>query len=213
MTNHVAFCDPSGGSSDSFPLAIAHLSFLTKCAVLDGFWERKPPFSPDSVVEQFSVILREYRISQVTGDRYAGAWVSERFREHGIQYIASEKTKSEIYQEFLALANSHRVKIPRSKRLRVQLESLERRTSRTGRDSVDHPVGSHDDVANAVAGALVLASRYATQGFVSFSMSFPVTPPLAENRQPSFATDRRTSFDQGSSFRDEDGCLWHRMDS
>lgn len=31
---------------------------------------------------------------------------------------------------------------------------LERRTSRAGRDSVDHPPGSHDDRANAVAGVV-----------------------------------------------------------
>ena len=40
-----------------------------------------------------------------------------------------------------------------------QIVSLERRTSRGGRDSIDHPPGQRDDLANAVAGALVLASK------------------------------------------------------
>jgi hypothetical protein len=43
-------------------------------------------------------------------------------------------------------------------RLVSQLCSLERRTARGGRDSIDHPQGgggAHDDVGNAVAGALV----------------------------------------------------------
>ena len=35
---------------------------------------------------------------------------------------------------------------------------LERRTARGGRDSIDHGPGAHDDIANAVAGALVLAA-------------------------------------------------------
>jgi hypothetical protein len=35
--------------------------------------------------------------------------------------------------------------------------SLERRTARGGRDTIDHPPGGHDDVANAVAGACTLA--------------------------------------------------------
>jgi hypothetical protein len=35
---------------------------------------------------------------------------------------------------------------------------LERRTARSGKDSIDHPPGAHDDVANAVAGVLVLAA-------------------------------------------------------
>jgi hypothetical protein len=40
-------------------------------------------------------------------------------------------------------------------RLTTQLCALERRTSRSGRDVVDHPVNAHDDVINAAAGALV----------------------------------------------------------
>jgi hypothetical protein len=40
----------------------------------------------------------------------------------------------------------------------LQLCGLERRTARGGRDSIDHAPGSHDDVANAVAGALILAA-------------------------------------------------------
>ena len=40
-----------------------------------------------------------------------------------------------------------------------QLVSLERRTARGGKDSIDHPRGAHDDVANAVAGAVVIAGQ------------------------------------------------------
>src|SRR4029450_12286297 len=42
---------------------------------------------------------------------------------------------------------------------RPQLTALERRTSRGGRDSIDHAPGAHDDIANAVAGALVTAYK------------------------------------------------------
>jgi hypothetical protein len=41
----------------------------------------------------------------------------------------------------------------------VQLLGLERRTARGGRDSIDHAPGAHDDIANAAAGALTLASK------------------------------------------------------
>jgi hypothetical protein len=41
----------------------------------------------------------------------------------------------------------------------AQLCGLERRTTRgTGRDIVDHPPNAHDDLINAVAGALCLAN-------------------------------------------------------
>ena len=54
--------------------------------------------------------------------------------------------------------NGGRVRLLDVPRLRDQLVGLERRTGRgTGRDIIDHRPGGHDDVANAVAGALALA--------------------------------------------------------
>jgi hypothetical protein len=41
--------------------------------------------------------------------------------------------------------------------LLAQLTGLERRTARGGRDTIDHGPGGRDDLANAVAGALVFA--------------------------------------------------------
>jgi len=40
--------------------------------------------------------------------------------------------------------------------LTIELMQLERRTARSGRDSVDHPPGAHDDLANSVCGCLAL---------------------------------------------------------
>jgi hypothetical protein len=43
---------------------------------------------------------------------------------------------------------------------REQETRLERRTGRgTGRDSIDHPKGDHDDLVNAAAGVLVLVAQ------------------------------------------------------
>jgi hypothetical protein len=116
----------------------------------------RPPFSPESVVEEFVHVLRSYRIDRVYGDRYAGEWPRERFREHGVIYEPAEKTKSDMYRELLPLLNSRRVELLEHPRLINQLCSLERRTARGGRDSIDHPPGQHDDIANAAAGALTL---------------------------------------------------------
>jgi hypothetical protein len=43
--------------------------------------------------------------------------------------------------------------------LEGQLRQLERRPRTSGRDQIDHPRGGKDDIANACAGALWLASR------------------------------------------------------
>jgi hypothetical protein len=53
-----------------------------------------------------------------------------------------------------------------NQRLIGQFCNLERRSRTGGKDSVDHPVGLHDDVANAVAGACVLnAAKHAKAYF------------------------------------------------
>ena len=74
----------------------------------------------------------------------------------GVTYELSEKPKSDIYRDMLPLLNSRKVQLLDDRRLISQLHGLERRTARGGRDTIDHGPGAHDDIANAVAGALLL---------------------------------------------------------
>src|ERR1700751_233526 len=64
-----AFVDPSGGSADSTSLAVGHRE--DDVVVLDALREIKPPFSPESGVAEFSQLVKSYRVSRITGDRYA----------------------------------------------------------------------------------------------------------------------------------------------
>lgn len=153
--SYVAFTDPSGGSVDSMTLAVAHHEGGK--VVLDCVRERKPPFSPAAVVKEFAATLGTYRVTIVRGDRYAGEWPRERFREHGIEYCLAERVRSDLYRDLLPLLNSGQTELLDEPRLIGQLCKLERRTARSGKDSIDHGPGGHDDVANAAAGALLLA--------------------------------------------------------
>jgi hypothetical protein len=130
--------------------------------VLDYLSARKPPFSPEQVVEEFCATLEAYGVQVVTGDRYGGEWPREQFRKHGISYDPSERVKSDLYRELLPLLTSGRTELLDHTRLATELLGLERRTARGGRDSIDHGPGGHDDLANAAAGALVLASAAPT---------------------------------------------------
>ena len=107
--------------------------------------------TPDAVVDDFAALLKSYRVSRVTGDRY------ELFRKHGIVYDLAKQTKSELFRDLLPLLNSGRMVLPRNDRLLGQIVGLERRTSAVGRDAISHPDSGHDDVANAVAGAAALS--------------------------------------------------------
>jgi hypothetical protein len=170
---YYGFVDPSGGSSDSMTLAISHRDKDT--AVLDLVIERKPPFSPESVTEEFAATLKAYGISRIRGDRYGGEWPRERFAKHGIKYEPADKTKNEVYGSFLPLLNSGRVELLDNPRLTAQLCGLERRTARGGRDSIDHPPGAHDDLINAAAGALTDAAAKKAQPFM-FSVGAGTAP-------------------------------------
>jgi hypothetical protein len=160
QTRYYAFVDPSGGSADSMTLAIGHRDRDNDLVVLDALRERRPPFSPEAVVAEFCELLRFYRVSKVTGDRYAGEWPRERFKEHGITYEPAQKTKSDLYRDLLPLVNSRRIDLLDDARLLAQLCNLERRTARgTGKDNIDHAPGGHDDLANALAGVAATAKR------------------------------------------------------
>ena len=152
---YFGFVDPSGGSVDAMTIAVAHRE--GDRSILDAMRERRPPFSPDDVVDEFATLLTAYGLTSVTGDRYGGEWPRERFRARGISYKPSEKSRSDLYRELLPLLNAGRVDLLDSPRLVTQIAGLERRTARGGRDSIDHAPGGHDDLANAVAGALVNA--------------------------------------------------------
>ena len=153
--SYYAFVDTSGASSDAMTMGIAHRE--KDVTVLDLVRSVRPPFSPESAVADFCAELRRYRISTITGDRYAGEWPRERFAKNGVAYSVSEKTRSEIYLTFLPAVNSGEVRLLDLPQLRTQLEGLVRRTRSGGKDIVDHKSGAHDDLANSACGALVLA--------------------------------------------------------
>ena len=138
-----------------------------------GCWRRgleiRAPFSPETVVHEFAGVLKSYGLSKVTGDRYAGVWPGEEFRKHGIVYETSERTKSEIYLEALPLINGGRVDLLDGDRLVAQICGLERRVTRGGRDSVDHPARGFDDLANAALGVLVMCRGRVATSALSFA--------------------------------------------
>jgi hypothetical protein len=157
---YVGFCDPSGGRSDSFTLAIAHQvpkrGEQPERLVLDAVRTVKPPFDPDQAVGTMCQTLKEYGLPEVVGDQYGAEFVVSAFRKNGITYKPSERSRSELYLEILPHFSRGAIELLDITALRTQLLLLERKTRSGGRDSVDHPRGAHDDIANSVCGALLL---------------------------------------------------------
>jgi hypothetical protein len=144
-----------GGSNDDATLAIAQKDADGR-AIVDRVLNQgpQPPFDPRTAIVRFVGPLREYRVSRVVGDRYAGETFRADFRSHGIEYEIGEKTASQLYEALEPRVNGHLVSFPHVALLEQQLLGLVWRGAK-----IDHPNGEHDDWANAVAGVvdLVLA--------------------------------------------------------
>ena len=148
-------------ASKKFDALVAQI--MRGVCIVDALREFLPPFSPEAVVAEISQLLKSYNVSRVTGDRYGGEWPRESFSRYGIMYELSAMTKSQLYGALLPLLNSTRIDLLDSPRLVSQLANLERKTARGGRDSIDHPQGQHDDLANVCAG--LAAITIATSGY------------------------------------------------
>ena len=160
-----AFTDVSGGRHDHFTLCIGHKDKLNWIA--DVIRGRAPPFDPATVVDEYVALLREYGVTSLVGDNYSGAWAETAFKKAGIKYIRSEAAKSQLYLELLPLFMRGAVSIPNHSRLVRELRLLERRTSRIGKDVIDHGRNGSDDYSNAICGACVTATSRAGPVVVS----------------------------------------------
>jgi hypothetical protein len=149
-----AFVDMSGGSSDDATLGISHFDSINNRAVLDALIAQtgQPPFNPRSAVAKFAALLKEYRISRVVGDRFAGETFRADFQEREISYEVSPLTKHELYEAFEPRLNAGDVELLDVPKLQEQLLGLVMRGQK-----IDHMLGEHDDYANSAAGAIWLS--------------------------------------------------------
>jgi hypothetical protein len=131
--------------------------------------------SPEAAVAEFSELCKSYGISTVTGDNYAKSWPQEAFRRYGILYLRCDQIRSDFYIAAARLIRSGRVELLDHPKMLLQFATLERKTSPFGRDTVNHPPGGHDDICNAVAGALVMASLTAPD--LTFHVPFVAERP------------------------------------
>lgn len=157
--SYVGFADVSGGRQDPMALCIGHRESHSRKVVIDLLRQWPTPCNPLTVVGQIAHELKQYGLAACCGDRYAAEYNRQTFRDNGIRYMASEQNKSELYLALIPVICSREIELPDDARLVGQLASLERKTRSGGRDSVDHPAGGHDDLANVVAGVAAVVGR------------------------------------------------------
>lgn len=152
---YFAFVDPAGGGQDEYTLAIGHRE--QGRVIVDLIKARRGV--PATITGDYAAVLKAYSIREAHADKYAGSWPADEFAKHGITIEHAPKPRSELYLDALPALTSGRVELPPDDRLITQFAGLERKTSRAGRDSVNHAPGAHDDRANAAAGVIALNSH------------------------------------------------------
>jgi len=115
--------------------------------VIDCLVAKPVPFDPAVALGEFAEILRSYGLGWCTVDRYSIGFVESALRDHGVSAEIADKTTSETFLEVAPLFMTGAVKLPDDKALIGELTALERRPGRTGRDTVSHGPGGHDDRA------------------------------------------------------------------
>jgi Phage Terminase len=169
---YFGFIDPAGGSGqDAMTLAVCHIEGDT--VVLDCLRERRPQFNPSDVASEFITTLKDYGVTVVHGDRFAGEWCRQPFRDASIFYKLAERDKSALYRDALPYLNSRKVVLLDNQVLIGQLCALERSTGSTGRDRIDHPRGAHDDLANVTCGVICLATQKRRRFEAQFEIGLP----------------------------------------
>jgi hypothetical protein len=155
-----AFVDVSAGAvaGDAYAIAIGHRA--EGRYVIDCIRGRQGPFDPVELTKEYAARCKQYKVTSVTGDKYALEWVTSAWRTAGIRYIRSELTASELYLESLPLWTRSQVAIPDHPTLVRELRLLERSPARLAREQVSHPRGVHDDYANVTCGVLCGLATY-----------------------------------------------------
>jgi hypothetical protein len=133
--------------------------------VVDYLMAEKPPFDPLACIAALVGYLQRWRITQVTGDAYAGGFTPSAFGKHGITYLASKLSASELYLAALPAFTSQGVALLDKADLIDQLASLRRKIGQAGTETVMHMRGQHDDLANSLCGLIHLCTPLESVAF------------------------------------------------
>lgn len=155
---YVAGADAAGGKgADSFAVAVASpLGDGAAALVAVRAWA--PDFSTEVVVKEVADFLRTYGLTTVHADKWGGGLQDDLWQRYGIKRLDPPGNKSDIFLQLLPLVNSGKVSLLDDPALIREARGMERRTSPSGRDRVDHRRGGHDDRVNAAAIALVICA-------------------------------------------------------
>ena len=184
---YAAGCDPSGGGGDAFTFSISHPetvpetgSLLIVQDLLRGQARTKSQtVDLEQVVKGYADLCHAYGIPEIVGDRYSAGWVKQAFERYGIKFIDAPD-KGILYTAVEPLFAQGAIQILDHPVQARELQILERRARAGGKALIDHPRGSHDDYANALAISVCAAHDLASTPPTDTRMSLDEVRDLAK---------------------------------
>jgi len=155
---YFCFVDMGGGRHDLSTVGIMHAVGEGDARRYVADVIRGRHGDPRAAMREFVELAKQYRCSVIVGDNYSADWTAGACREFGCEYRLSKLVRSELYLDGVPHFVRGVVSIADQAPLIRELRLLERRTARSGRDTVDHGKNGSDDYANALFGALHLAA-------------------------------------------------------
>jgi hypothetical protein len=161
IVHYVAAMDPAF-KQDDFAFAIGHLDPEEK-VVIDLVRTWTPPAGgsndPEQILNEITLFLRKYNISQVLSDQYhfqslQALAMERRWMIEPVQFTGT--SKGNLYGNLQNLLYQGRLSLPDHTGTITQLKSLQRTYGQRGQVSIAAPPGMHDDLATVVA---LVASR------------------------------------------------------
>ncbi len=206
-----AFIDTSGGEGQDSQALCITVELGDQRGAVARLIEWRPPFDSAASARQVAELCREYKIAKVCGDKFGGAMFSSMLKTHGIGYDPETRTATELYRGFASVVTGKKVELlgagATAQRALAQLMRLERRH---GGEKITHPDREHDDVANAIAGAALLACR--PSGFdpipiAPWNRTTARTPagPVVDSLGTRYVGDGTFIAKSGERFRDPRG--------
>lgn len=148
------------GARDDTGAAISHREGDRVITDVCRAW--RPPMDVGEVAREITAFFKPYRIAVAYCDAYAKDIAAPLYRQHGLSLELAEANTTEIQFQLAQRVRLGTVQLPADDRLRRELLAYQRRTTASGRDTVEFPRrnGSHGDLADAVARASWAAGRY-----------------------------------------------------
>ena len=208
---YTAYVDSSAGMSDSTVLAVAHAK--DEVAYVDVLTEFAPGGDFIKAVEEMADTLNRFSIREIFGDRYAFGILESLFRRHGIELKMSQGTSSDFYFRLKALVVQEGVVFPNCEKLIDELCRLELVKTAGGTERVDHPRNFHDDMANAVAGAVfhvckaLSSPRHETYGVIVQKKQHPIPEVQKEREEREIIDDMEYEFQKWLESTEGGVCL------